>query len=167
MQKLIVAGLLAAAGLAAFAESSHAGVFLRVPFVTVQVDPAAGVFVGAPGVRVQVPPRLAAPAGPTGVIVSQPALAVPTETLPTPTAIAVVAKPMTVEQFAENFQPKPGKYEVVLIHPKSCQPVKVCFELPAGCPTKVRWTKHVLEFDYLRCSVRIRFYHDGDVKVLN
>lgn len=167
MRKLIVAGLLAAAGWAGFAESSWAGVFLHVPFVTVQVDPAFGVFVGAPAVRVLVPPRPVLTGGPTGVIVSQPTPAVPADSLPAPAPVPIVVKPMTVDQFAASFQPKPGKYEVVLIHPKSCQPVKVCFELPAGCPTKVRWTRHVLEFDYPRCSVRIRFYHDGDVKVLN
>jgi len=79
---------------------------------------------------------------------------------------SVLEKPMTVEQFATHFDPKPGRYEVVLLHPKTCCPVKVCFELPCGCPCKVRWTRHVLEFDYPKAYVRIRFYHDGDVKVL-
>jgi hypothetical protein len=167
MRKFIVAGLIAVAVLAAFANSSRADFFLRVPFVRVHVN--HGVFVGAGPVQVQVPARPGVlPSGPPGVVVSDPVPAVPVDPLPPPTPLpAAVVKPMTVEQFAEVFQAKPGKYEVVLIHPKSGCPVKVCFELPPGCPRKVRWTKHVLEFDYGRDSVRIRFYHNGDVNVIS
>jgi hypothetical protein len=176
MRQLIAAGLLAVTGLVAFAGTGHAGFFLRVPFVTVHVD--RGVFVGAGPVRVVVPPApvVVGPSQSPGVIVSQPAPAVrpvPEDQLPPPTPLPpaapvppAVVQAMTVEQFAAAFKPQPGKYEVVLIHPKSCQPVKVCFDLPPGCPRKVRVTKHVLEFDYGRDSVRIRFFHDGDVKVL-
>jgi hypothetical protein len=167
MRKFIVAGLLAAAGLAVFAASSRADFFLRVPFVTVHIN--RGVYVGAGPVQVQVPPRPGDPPGALpGIVVSDPVPAVPVDPLPPPTPLPpAVVKPMTVAQFAEAFQPKPGKYEVVLVHPKSGCPVKVCFELPPGCPRKVRWTKHVLEFDYGRDSVRIRFYHNGDVKVFS
>ena len=73
MRNLIVASLLTLAGLAGFAETSYAGVYLRLPFVTVQVDRAGGVYVGAPAVQVQVPPPPRASASPGGVIVSQPA----------------------------------------------------------------------------------------------
>ena len=167
MRKFIAASLVAGAVLAGFAAPSRAGFFLRVPFVTVRID--RGVFVGAGPVQVQVPGHPATvPTGPSGVIVSEPSPALPADQLPRPTPLpGPVVKPMTVEQFAEAFKPQPGKYEVVLVHPKSGCPVKVCFELPPGCPSKVRWTKHVLEFDYGRASVRIRFYHNGDVKVLS
>jgi hypothetical protein len=175
MRQLIVAGLLAVAGLPAFAGTGHAGVFVRVPFVTVHVN--RGVFVGAGPVQVAVPPApvVVAPGRPSGVVVSEPVPAVrlvPDDQLPPPTPLPpppppAVVKPMTVEQFVECFKPQPGKYEVILVHPKSCQPVKVCFELPPGCPRKVRHTKHVLEFDYGRDSVRIRFLHNGDVKVIS
>ena len=30
--------------------------------------------------------------------------------------------------------PAPGHYEVVLLNPETCCPVKVCFTLPCGCP---------------------------------
>jgi hypothetical protein len=164
MRKFIVASLVAGAVLAGFAAPSRAGFFLRVPFVTVHID--RGVYVGAGPVQVQVPGRPATV--PSGVIVSEPVPVVPVDQLPQPTPLPGSAvKPMTVEQFAESFKPQGGKYEVVLVHPKSGCPVKVCFELPSGCPSKVRWTKHVLEFDYGRASVRIRFYHNGDVKVLS
>jgi hypothetical protein len=171
MRKFIVASLTAGAVLAGCAGSSHAGFFLRVPFVTVSID--RGVFVGAGPVQVQVPGRpVAVPPGPSGVVVPEPARAVPAEQLPPPSTLpgpaVASAKAMTVEQFVESFKPQPGRYEVLLVHPKSGCPVKVCFELPAGCPSKVRWTKHVLEFDYGRAAdVRIRFYHNGDVKVFN
>jgi hypothetical protein len=171
MRQLMIAGLVAVAGLAAFAGTGHAGFFLRVPFVTVHVN--HGVFVGAGPVRVMVPPApvVVAPGLPSGVIVSEPVPAVPVgpaDQLPPPTPLnPPVVKALTVEQFVEGFKPQPGKYEVVLVHPKSCQPVKVCFELPPGCPRKVRFTKHVLEFDYGRDSVRIRFLHNGDVKVIS
>jgi hypothetical protein len=167
MRKFIVAGLLAATVTAASVVPARAGVFIRVPFVTVVVD--RGVHVGAGPVRVDVPgqPAVRTPSALPGVVVSEQTPAVRgEEQLPSPTPLPAVVKPFTVEQFAEAFKPQPGKYEVVLIHPKSGCPVKVCFELPAGCPRKVRWTKHVLEFDYGRDSVRIRFYHDGDVKVI-
>ncbi len=167
MRKFIVASLAAGTVLAGFAAPSRAGFFLRVPFVTVHVD--RGVYVGAGPVQVQVPGRaVALPPGPQGVIVSQAAPAVPADALPPPTPLPGPAiKAMTVEQFAESFKPQGGKYEVVLVHPKSGCPVKVCFELPPGCPSKVRWTKHVLEFDYGRTCVRIRFYHNGDAKVIS
>jgi hypothetical protein len=167
MRPFIVAGLLAVASVTAFAGSTRAGFFLRAPFVTVHID--RGVYVGAGPVQVQVPGRAATvPSELPGVVVSEPAPAVPVDQLPAPTPLPSPAvKAMTVEQFAESFKPQGGKYEVLLIHPKSGCPVKVCFALPPGCPTKVRWTKHVLEFDYGRESVRIRFYHNGDVKVIS
>lgn len=169
MRKFIIASLVASAALAGCAAPSRAGFFLRVPFVTVHID--RGVYVGAGPVHVQVPGNPAAlPSGPSGVIVSQPVPAFPADNLPPPTPVPnpapAVVPAITVEQFAQSFKPQGGKYEVVLVHPKSGCPVKVCFELPPGCPSKVRCTKHVLEYDYGRASVRIRFYHDGDVKVL-
>jgi hypothetical protein len=167
MRQFIVAGLLASGVLLGFAETSRADFFLRVPFVRVHVNRGAGVLVGAGPVQVQTPARLegAVP----GVVVSESVPVVPADTLPSPTPLVApaVGKAMTVEQFVECFKPQGGNYEVVLIHPKSGCPVKVCFALPPGCPTKVRWTKHVLEFDYGRDCVRIRFYHNGDVKAIS
>src|SRR5262249_39006692 len=120
--------------------------------------PFVSFYVGAPVVRVQAPPP---------VIVPQPVPAVPLPTLPPPTLLLPsVLTPIPVDQFAASFQPKPGNYEVVFVHTKTCQPVKVCFSLPDGCPKKVRVTKHVLEFDYGKIVVRIRFLHNGDVKVV-
>jgi hypothetical protein len=63
---------------------------------------------------------------------------------------------ISLEDFARSFVPMPGNYEVVLLHPTKCCPVKVCFTLPPGCP-KVHVTKRQIDFDYGKHSVRIRF----------
>jgi hypothetical protein len=63
------------------------------------------------------------------------------------------------------FDPKPGRYEVELIHPLTGCPVKVCFSLPAGCPRKVVVRPRSLDFQYPRGDVVLRFRRDGSVVV--
>jgi hypothetical protein len=61
----------------------------------------------------------------------------------------------------------PGQYEVMLIHPCTCQPVKVCFCLPV-CPKKVFVSKSRIEFRWgLLCckAVVVHFLPDGRVHV--
>lgn len=98
----------------------------------------------------------------------------PNETLPAPQAIPALPpapavlpiQPMTVSDFVATFKPLPGKYEVLLIHPKTGCPVKVCFVLPPGCLRNVRCTGHRIVFDYkCQCDVVIRFLHNGKVWV--
>jgi hypothetical protein len=75
-------------------------------------------------------------------------------------------RPMTVSEFVAVFKPLPGKYEVLLIHPKTGCPVKVCFTLPPGCLRNVRCTGHRIVFDYkCQCNVVIWFLHSGKVWV--
>lgn len=78
--------------------------------------------------------------------------------LPMPATIAPAPmRPIALSEFAAGFQPLPGNYEVVFIHPVTCRPVTVCFRLPSGCP-KVRVYKRMLVFDYGHHHfVRIRF----------
>jgi hypothetical protein len=71
-------------------------------------------------------------------------------------AVLLAPPPISHGDFACAFKPQCGKYEVVFIHPVSCCPVCVCFDLPCGCP-KVHCGKRYLEFDYGRHSVVIRF----------
>ena len=71
----------------------------------------------------------------------------------------------THAEFARSFQPLPGQYEVVLMHPYSCQPVKICFALPDACLKKTRVEKGELEFDYGKLEVELRFKRDGRVNV--
>jgi hypothetical protein len=84
-----------------------------------------------------------------------------------PPSVAPPLRPLTLQEFAAAFnKPLPGKYEVMLIHPKKGCPVKVCFTLPPGCIRKVRVTEHKIVFDY-KCQrdVVIRFLCCGKVWV--
>jgi hypothetical protein len=71
----------------------------------------------------------------------------------------------TVAEFAGAFQPRAGTHEVVLLHPLTGCPVKVCFTLPPGCPRKVIVRPRAMVFEYARCDVTIRFVRDGSVRV--
>lgn len=106
------------------------------------------------------------PSSPEGPLPAPQALPdVPPPSIAPPPAV-VPLRPMTVQEFAATFKPLPGNYEVLLIHPKTCCPVKVCFTLPPGCLRKVRVTKHKIVFDY-KCqrNVVIRFICCGKVRV--
>jgi hypothetical protein len=84
--------------------------------------------------------------------------------LPTPAMLPV--RPLTVNEFVGAFKPLPGQYQVLLIHPKTGCPVKVCFTLKPGCIRKVRVNSHKIDFVYARqCDVVIRFLHSGKVWV--
>jgi hypothetical protein len=90
------------------------------------------------------------------------------EFVPSPQPILVQEMPAvipTVEAFAKTFCPMAGKFEVTLIHPKTCCPVTVCFCLPCKEACKVTATKHVLRFSYKGKDVVVRFKHDGTVSV--
>jgi hypothetical protein len=88
----------------------------------------------------------------------------PVPVLPAPAIVPV--QPMTVADFVASFKPLPGNYEVLLIHPKTGCPVKVCFTLPPGCLRGVRANGHKIVFVY-KCQhdVVIRFLHSGKVWV--
>ena len=140
-------GLLAAAALAA---PAHADVFVRAPFVTVHV--------GQP-----LPPPVAIPVDAPAV--PMPPVQVDPPAVPVPQPAPALVRPPTLEEFAASFHPAPGHYEVVLLNPETCCPVKVCFTLPCGCP-KVRVHEKSLVFHYgLLDNVAIRFHHDGSVTV--
>lgn len=124
----------------------------------------AGVISAASLAPAQVSPVLPqTPENPAPVLPAVPDL--PPPAVVPPTAVVPV-RPLTVNEFVASFQPLPGKYEVLLIHPKTCAPVKVCFTLPPGCVRKVRANGHKIVFDY-KCQhdVVIRFLHGGGVWV--
>lgn len=87
--------------------------------------------------------------------------------LPVPRPVVVPAPPPTLAQFAAAFTPLPGRYEVVLLHPATGQPVTVAFSLPPGTPRKVRLHRYRLAFDYGRHDVALVFRRDGSVRVRN
>ena len=160
---LILGSLLTATG------PSRAEVVIRAPYVNLALGQPAPP--GSPGICVHVPffdLRIAR----GGVPVAMPpatANSAP-EQLPAPkTAPAAVPAPMramTVTEFANSFQPAPGTYEVVLIHPRSGCAVPVCFTLPQGCCKKVCVRRHELAFDYGCQDVCIHFRICSRVKVV-
>jgi hypothetical protein len=75
---------------------------------------------------------------------------------------------LTVSEFASTFRPTRdgGRYQVIVQHPCTGCAVKVNFCLPAGCPRKIKASKHALEIRYGLCrAVVVRFLPDGTVRV--
>ena len=157
MHKHLILNLAALATLLAVTAASRADVNIRVPFVRVHVGPGA-VVVSPPVVGPIVVERPA----PLPIIIGQP-VDVPPVVLIQPRII--VNRVPTLDEFAASFKPAPGKYEVVILHPVTCEPVKVCFCLPEGCPKKVKVHNREIDFDYGRSEVSIRFIRDGRVRV--
>lgn len=128
--------------------SARADVEVRAPLVRVRTGPL--IEVRAPLVRVVVPSDR------IGNVDPRP------EPLPPPRD----AQPAwTIKDFAASFKPAPGYYEVVFLHPHTCRPVKVCFELPDCCLKEINVRRDSLEFDYGKVEVEVEFKRDGRVKV--
>lgn len=88
---------------------------------------------------------------------------------PVPPVGSLPLRVPTLAEFVTSYRAAPtgGHFEVVLLHPYTCQPVKVCFDLP-GCPKRVRAGKNQVDFRYGLCKVvSLRFYPDGTVRVRN
>jgi hypothetical protein len=158
MRHLSCLGLLALAGLAVTATAARADVFVRVPFIQ--------VYVGSRPAPVVQP----APVAPAPTVVPGDPPPVPVEPVPLPVPRAVtpptpdVVPALTPAQFASSFRPLPGTYEVVLQHPVTCCPVKVCFTLPS-CPRKVKVHRRELVFVCPGHTVVVRFLPNGGVRV--
>jgi hypothetical protein len=166
MRKHLVLGLAALTGLFSLGATARADVFIRVPFVTVRVGTPGPVIVNPPVTG----PIIVNPPSRPPVIIGQPIDVPPVEPpqrviVQEPPARVVVTRAPTLDEFAKSFQPAPGKYEVVIQHPVTCEPVKVCFTLPEGCPKKVRVHPREIDFDYGKTDVSIRFIRDGRVRV--
>jgi hypothetical protein len=112
---------------------------------------------------VDVPPGVTAPK-----VVLPPTDLTPVKPAPTGPAgpATLVVRPWTLPEFAHDFRPAPGKYEVVLIHPITCCPVKVCFCLPDACVKTVRLHDRQVTFHYgLAQNVVLHFNPNGTVTV--
>ncbi len=149
-------GLLAAVGLLlGLVPAGADDVIIRAPFVSVRTG-SGGTAVRAPFTRVNV-------GAPPVVIYGQPQpveVIGPPAGMPTPAPVVA----MTHYDFARTFRPVAGNHEVVLIHPRTGCPVRVCFSLPCGCPD-VRVKCDELKFDYGRVEVEIDFKSGGRVRV--
>jgi len=155
MRKHLIVGLTALMGLLGLAPASRADVYIHVPFVTVRVGDRPGM--------VYVKPPVIGP-----IIVGQPVDVLPP---PRPAVIEVpgpqpaVVRVPTMDEFAASFKPAPGKYEVMIVHPLSGEPVKVAFTLPEGTPKRVTVRLREIDFEYARSEVSIRFIRNGMVRV--
>lgn len=195
--KLYGIAVVSLAGALVWTSVGQAQVNIKVPFVQVSTGgPGGGVFVKAPFVTVDVPPKypvyypqvpiqpgttapgnqlpqpkpfmppadnmyIVPPQQPGVVVPSQPGVVFPSQ----PGVVVPSPKYLTHREFAQSFIPTPGTYKVTLIHPGSGCPVDVCFTLPPGCP-KVRVGHRYIEFDYGHCrEVEIRFALFGKVRV--
>jgi hypothetical protein len=70
---------------------------------------------------------------------------------------------MTHREFAATFRPAPGNYEVMLLHPCTHRPVKVCFTLPPGRIKEVDADPREIRFDYGSWELEVHFKRDGRV----
>lgn len=173
MKRILLASVFALGCSIAVAPAARAQIFVRAPFVRVQVGP--GVYVRAPFVNLFVPPAApvyvvppgyVVPTSPAAEVLPQPGVVPnPPAALDPKLAVPVPALPpvaMSLEQFAKTFQAKGGSYEVDLINPVTSQPTKVRFTLPEGAPRNVNVRQNEIEFRYgLLRFVRIEFDKDG------
>jgi len=106
-----------------------------------------------------------------GLALSAPAAGHHPPPVPPPVVVSapvVVPQALTLDQFSRVFTPTPGRHHVWLIHPKTCQPVEVCFTLPnCGKLERFRVNRRSIEFDFCRphAEVRIVFRLNGTVDV--
>jgi hypothetical protein len=113
--------------------------------------------------------ELPAPKGPAfttpGTAMPVPSTPLPAPTLvPAPTrAPSVPVRYLTHRELAATFQPAPANYEVMMVHPYTHCPVKVCFSLPPGCIRKVAADRNELRFDYGKWELEVHFKRDGRV----
>lgn len=121
--------------------------FPQIPLTTPALRPAA-----APATE-----ELPLPAGPS-ILAPIPAVPPPSVSLP-----AVPVRYPTHREFAASFHPAPGNYEVMMLHPYTHCPVKVCFSLPPGCIRKVAADRNELRFNYGKWELEVHFKRDGRV----
>jgi hypothetical protein len=95
-------------------------------------------------------------------------LPAPAPTAPAPVSppaqLLVPAAPPTLKEFARDFKPHAGLFDVTVIHPVTGRPVNVAFKLPEGAP-RVTCGKRSIEFSYGGCNVEIVFRLGGRVGV--
>jgi hypothetical protein len=170
MKRLLLGGSLTLASILGWTGSSEAQVFVRAPFVRVF---AGGP--GGPGVGVRAPfvnlwfPNINYPPSVMYVPPSQRLVAPPADVIPpnaelSPQPRPAQASPMTLDQFAKSFQPRPGIHQVTIINPLNKTPTSVSFTLPEGSPRRVVVRRDQIVFNYGRLRfVRIDFDQDGAI----
>ncbi len=179
MYRTFALSLVTLAGLLLGTQTAQAEVFLRLPFIRVEVG-GPGVYVHAPFVNVWVPhdapiyQAVPPPATPPPPVMPPADNLPPPKPLPPPNNVipppALPAPAQTGQQtlaeFAKTFQPHAGHFDVTIVNPVNKQPTQVHFTLPEGSPRRVIVDRDEIEFRYsLRQWVRIQFDADGGVIV--
>jgi hypothetical protein len=113
---------------------------------------AAGLLAATPAFAFHPPRPVIAP---PPVVVEYPPVAV----------LPPVCPVYTLDTFARDFRPVPGKHHIQIVHPRTKCPVDVCFELPCGKLRELEVNRRSIEFDYGRHEVKIVFRHNGTVDV--
>ena len=123
----------------------------------------------APGVRLQ--PQIAQfpPVRPPVVVFPAPVIVPVVRPVPIVqpvVPIQPVPQAVTLTDFSRFFTPTPGKHDVWIVHPVTCQPVKVCFALPAGKLTEFKVERRSIRFEFRGGQeVEIDFRNNGTVRV--
>ena len=178
MYRTFALSVVTLAGLMLGTETARADLFVRVPFVRVEVG-GPGVYVRAPfvdlwvphelpiyrevpapGVQVVPPPPQVMP--PASDLPMQPAVPGQNNLVPPPLPVPLQAAYPTLNDFARTFQPRAGHYDVTIVNPVTKQPTQVRFSLPEGSPRRVIVNRDEIEFRYgLLRFVRIQFDANG------
>lgn len=75
---------------------------------------------------------------------------------------------LTLDQFSRVFAPTPGRHHYWIVHPRTCQPVAVCFVLPnCGKLDRVRVNRDSIHIDIDNpdYDVDVDFRNDGTVRI--
>jgi len=172
MSRLLLGGLLTVAGILGWTSSGQAQVFVRAPFVRVFVGGPGGPGVGvrAPFVNLWIPNAVYPPSvmyvppPPPGARLAPPPDTVPPGAEISPQPRTAQTSPMTLDQFANSFQARPGSYKVTIVNPVNKTPTNVNFTLPEGTPRRVVLRRDEIVFNYGRLHfVRIEFDADGAI----
>lgn len=104
------------------------------------------------------------PGFPPPVIAPRPVFFPPANPGPFPPPVGA----LTLDQFSRVFAPTPGQHHYWIVHPRTCQPVAVCFVLPnCGRLDRVRVDRDSIHIDIDNpdYDVDVDFRNDGTVRV--
>jgi hypothetical protein len=103
------------------------------------------------------------------VVVARPVIVPPpVVVVPPPVVVPQPVGALTLPQFSRVFAPTPGRHHYLIVHPRTCQPVEVCFTLPnCGRLDRVRVDRDSIHIDIDNpdFDVDIDFRNDGTVRV--
>lgn len=124
-----------------------------------------------PGVRTFPPVVVAPPLRPLPPFRPAPPIVVgfpPPVVVPPPVVAPPAVPALTLDQFSRVFVPTAGRHHYLIVHPRTGQPVEVCFTLP-HCGRlerlEVGRSRIEIELDRPDFEVTIEFRHNGTVRI--